>query len=121
MGRRHDGAALGRTEPGRHAPRAGAREPADHRARVPVDQGVPRVWPRLRRQGVGRRGARDGDHAARADAGFVRRRVVVGAAGMVVELFIATLALYLWLQMEPGLLRAILFNVMLIAGVSTVL
>jgi putative peptide zinc metalloprotease protein len=50
-----------------------------------------------------------------------RRRVVVGAAGMVVELFVASLALALWLDMQPGVLRAVLFNVMLIAGVSTVL
>jgi putative peptide zinc metalloprotease protein len=50
-----------------------------------------------------------------------RRRVVVGAGGMIVELFIASIALYLWLEMQPGVLRAVLFNVMLIAGVSTVL
>jgi putative peptide zinc metalloprotease protein len=50
-----------------------------------------------------------------------RRRVLVGAAGMAVELFIACIALFLWLDMQPGLLRAVLFNVMLIAGVSTVL
>jgi putative peptide zinc metalloprotease protein len=50
-----------------------------------------------------------------------RRRVVVGAAGMLVELFLASLALMLWLEMQPGLLRAMLFNVILIAGVSTVL
>jgi len=50
-----------------------------------------------------------------------RRRVLVGAGGMVVELFIASLALALWLEMQPGIARAVLFNVMLIAGVSTVL
>ena len=50
-----------------------------------------------------------------------RRRVVVSSAGMVVELFIASIALFLWLEMQPGLPRAILFNIMLIAGVSTVL
>ena len=50
-----------------------------------------------------------------------RRRVVVGAGGMLVELFIASLALVLWLEMQPGPLRAVLFNVILIAGVSTVL
>ncbi|HEX6244241.1 MAG TPA: hypothetical protein VFZ61_25165, partial [Polyangiales bacterium] len=49
------------------------------------------------------------------------RRAVVGAAGMLVELFLAALCLMLWLEMQPGLLRAVLFNVMLIAGVSTVL
>jgi putative peptide zinc metalloprotease protein len=50
-----------------------------------------------------------------------RRRVVVGAAGMMVELFLASMALALWLEMQPGVMRAVLFNVMLIAGVSTVL
>jgi len=49
------------------------------------------------------------------------RRVVVGAAGMIVEVFVASLALFLWLEMEPGLTRAVLFDVMVIAGVSTVL
>ena len=49
------------------------------------------------------------------------RRVVVGAAGMLVELFVASVALFFWLEMQPGVLRAVLFNVMLIAGVSTVL
>ena len=49
------------------------------------------------------------------------RRAAVGAAGMLVELFIAALAFYLWLLVEPGLLRSILYNIMLVAGVSTVL
>ncbi|MGH8738404.1 MAG: PqqD family peptide modification chaperone [Burkholderiales bacterium] len=49
-----------------------------------------------------------------------RRRVLVGAAGMVVEVFIASLALFLWLDVQPGVFRAVLYNVMLIAGVSTV-
>ena len=38
-----------------------------------------------------------------------------------VELFIAALAFYLWLALEPGVVRGILFNVMLIAGVSSLL
>lgn len=46
-------------------------------------------------------------------------RAVVGAAGMAVEVFIAALAFYFWLLVEPGMARAVLFNVMLIAGVST--
>ena len=50
-----------------------------------------------------------------------RHRVVVGAGGMAVELAIAAVALFLWVDMQPGVLRAVLFNVMLIAGVSTVL
>jgi putative peptide zinc metalloprotease protein len=47
------------------------------------------------------------------------RRAVVGAAGMAVELFIAAFAFYAWLLVEPGSAKAVLFNVMLIAGVST--
>jgi putative peptide zinc metalloprotease protein len=60
---------------------------------------------------------------ATATAGFRRRwrRVFVGAAGMMVEVFLASLALFLWLLVEPGAWRAVLFNVMLIAGVSTLL
>jgi len=48
-------------------------------------------------------------------------RAVVGAAGMMVELALAALAFYIWLLAEPGVVRAICFNVMLIAGVSTVI
>ena len=47
-------------------------------------------------------------------------RAVVGASGMGVELFIAAVAFYFWLLVEPGMLRSILFNVMVIAGVSTI-
>jgi putative peptide zinc metalloprotease protein len=46
-------------------------------------------------------------------------RARIGAAGMIVELFIAALAFYVWMLVEPGLLRAVCFNVMLVAGVST--
>lgn len=49
------------------------------------------------------------------------QRAVVGASGMGVELFIAAIAFYFWLLVEPGMLRSILFNVMVIAGISTLL
>jgi putative peptide zinc metalloprotease protein len=49
------------------------------------------------------------------------RRAVVGAAGMLVEVVLAALAFYVWLAVEPGLVRALAFNVMLIAGVSTLI
>ncbi|MCW5631779.1 MAG: hypothetical protein KIT17_00430 [Rubrivivax sp.] len=49
------------------------------------------------------------------------QRALIGAAGMVVELFVAALAFWLWLVLEPGLLRAVCFNVMLVAGVSTLI
>jgi putative peptide zinc metalloprotease protein len=48
-------------------------------------------------------------------------RMLVGAAGIMIEVFIAALCLLIWLNIEPGAVRAALFNVMLIAGVSTVL
>lgn len=58
-----------------------------------------------------------------AAAGFRNKwtRCLVGAAGIMVELFIAALALFVWLLVEPGLVRALAFNVMLTAGVSSVL
>jgi putative peptide zinc metalloprotease protein len=50
-----------------------------------------------------------------------RKRMAVGAAGIAVELFLGALALYTWLAVEPGAVRAIAYNVMLICGVSTLL
>jgi len=50
-----------------------------------------------------------------------RRRAVVGAAGMMVELALATVALVAWLNLEPGLVRAVMYDVIFIAGVSTLL
>jgi putative peptide zinc metalloprotease protein len=48
------------------------------------------------------------------------RRVLVGSAGMVVELFLASLALFFWLNAEPGVLRTMAYNAIFIAGTSTV-
>ena len=50
-----------------------------------------------------------------------RERILVGAAGLLVEIFFAALALFVWINSEPGTIRAIAFNVMVIAGVSSVL
>ncbi len=50
-----------------------------------------------------------------------RQRMAVGAAGIVVELFLGALALFVWLAVEPGAVRAIAYNVMLISGISTLL
>ena len=47
--------------------------------------------------------------------------MTVAAAGMAVELFVAALALFLWLNVESGRVSAIAYNVMLIGGVSTLL
>lgn len=49
------------------------------------------------------------------------QRVVVGAAGMIVELFIAALAIFIWLNVEPGMVRTLAYNTVLIAGISTLL
>jgi putative peptide zinc metalloprotease protein len=50
-----------------------------------------------------------------------RWRMLVGAAGMLTELFIAALAMIAWVWLEPGFERAIAYNVILITGVSTLL
>lgn len=50
-----------------------------------------------------------------------RRRMAVGAIGIAVELFLGSLAMFVWLAVEPGAVRAIAYNVMLISGVSTLL
>ena len=47
-------------------------------------------------------------------------RVTVAAAGIMAEVLLGALALYVWLLAEPGLLTAVAFNVVFIAGVSTV-
>ena len=49
------------------------------------------------------------------------RRMLVGAAGIIVELLLAALAMFAWLQLSDGLLREAAFAVMLIGGVSTLL
>jgi putative peptide zinc metalloprotease protein len=49
------------------------------------------------------------------------RRILVSAAGIMVELFIASMALFLWLLVEPGTVRDVAAVVMFIGGVSTVL
>ena len=48
-------------------------------------------------------------------------RALVGAAGMAVELALAAAAFLLWRQLEPGLARALCFNVIFAAGVATLL
>ncbi len=50
-----------------------------------------------------------------------RERVLVGAAGMLVEVFIAAVALFAWINVEPGPIRSVAYNVIFIAGVSSVL
>ncbi len=49
------------------------------------------------------------------------KRILVGAVGVLVELFIAATALLVWLAVEPGLLQDAAFNALLIGSVSTLL
>ncbi len=48
------------------------------------------------------------------------QRAVVGAAGMLVELVLAAVALMVWISVQPGVVRTFAYNVIFIAGVSTV-
>ena len=48
------------------------------------------------------------------------RRAAVSAAGIWVEAFIASLALFIWSAVEPGTVRAVAYSVILIAGFSTI-
>lgn len=47
------------------------------------------------------------------------KRVAVASAGMVAELFVAALAALVWAEAGPGVLRELAFNMMLAAGVTT--
>jgi putative peptide zinc metalloprotease protein len=60
---------------------------------------------------------------ATAASGFRQKhqRMLVGAAGILVELFFGALALFVWLSVESGTVHAVAYNVMLISGVSTIL
>ncbi|MCX2982598.1 hypothetical protein EYC98_17180 [Halieaceae bacterium IMCC14734] len=50
-----------------------------------------------------------------------RKRMLIGAAGIAVELFLGSLAMFVWLTVESGIVHAIAYNLMLISGVSTLL
>lgn len=50
-----------------------------------------------------------------------KKRVLVGSAGIIVELFIAALAMLVWVNAEAGMAKSIAYNIIFIAGVSTVL
>lgn len=60
---------------------------------------------------------------ATSSYGFASKwaRAQVAAAGIMAELALGAVALFVWLAAEPGLLTAIAYNVILIAGVSTLL
>ena len=60
---------------------------------------------------------------ASSSAAFESRwpRMLVGAAGMLTELFIAAVAFYLWLALEPGFARSLAFNVIVLASMTTLM
>jgi len=60
------------------------------------------------------------DATGSASFGQKWQRALVGAAGIIVELLLSAIALFIWLNAEEGLVRAFAFNVMVIGGVSTV-
>lgn len=49
------------------------------------------------------------------------QRVFVGAAGMVVELWLAALAAIVWAHSPPGVINTLLYNIMFVASVTTLL
>lgn len=49
------------------------------------------------------------------------RRAFVGGAGMIVEVFAAALATFVWAYTGPGVIHSVAYNMMFIASVSTVL
>ncbi len=49
------------------------------------------------------------------------QRIAVSAAGMIVEIALASVCTFLWWLSEPGLLNTLCFNVMLISSVGTLL
>ncbi|HSG90606.1 MAG TPA: hypothetical protein VLA56_15430 [Pseudomonadales bacterium] len=48
-----------------------------------------------------------------------RRRAAVGAMGIMVEMFLAAVAMMVWVSVESGVVSAVAYSVMLIGGVST--
>ncbi len=49
------------------------------------------------------------------------RRALVGAAGMITELFVAALATFVWANTGAGTLNSLAYNMMFVASVSTVI
>ncbi|HKP96416.1 MAG TPA: hypothetical protein VJ385_11730 [Fibrobacteria bacterium] len=47
------------------------------------------------------------------------KRILVGAAGMVVEVFVATIAVVVWAHTGPGAMHSLAYNMIFIASVST--
>jgi putative peptide zinc metalloprotease protein len=60
---------------------------------------------------------------ASASAAFPGKwpRLAVAAAGMMVEFFLAALAVLVWLMAQPGAVRTVAYDVIVVAGLSTLL
>ena len=48
-----------------------------------------------------------------------RNRMMVGAAGILTDIFLASLGMIVWVLAEPGTVRVIAYNVLFICGLST--
>jgi len=59
---------------------------------------------------------------ASSASAFARKgdRIHVGAAGMLVEVFVAALAFFAWLLLEPGMLRSVAYDMLVVGSVTTV-
>lgn len=49
------------------------------------------------------------------------RRALVGASGMIVELFVAAIAAIVWARSSPGIVHSLAYNMMFVASVSTLI
>ena len=49
------------------------------------------------------------------------QRALVASAGMIVELFVAALAAFIWVRTAPGTLHSLAYNIMFLASTSTLL
>src|ERR1700722_4669112 len=49
------------------------------------------------------------------------KRVLVGSAGMIVELFFAAIAAFIWAKTAPGIVHSLAYNIMFVASVSTII
>ncbi|MCP4048523.1 MAG: PqqD family protein, partial [Gammaproteobacteria bacterium] len=61
------------------------------------------------------------DASASAAFSEKRHRIMVAAIGMMIELFLASIALFVWLNVETGFVSAVAYSVMMVSGISTVL
>ncbi len=49
------------------------------------------------------------------------KRILVGGAGMIVEVFVAAIAAFVWANTGPGVLHNLSYNIMFVASVSTLI